>query len=43
MNRRMMHGAAAVIVLGRDMEEKIREKLDRSEWGKIRRDPQLVG
>lgn len=39
MNQRMMHGAAAVIVLGRDMEEKIREKLDRSEWGKIRMIP----
>jgi glycosyltransferase involved in cell wall biosynthesis len=36
MNQRMMHGAAAVIVLGRDMEEKIREKLDRSDWWKIR-------
>ena len=36
MNQRMMHGAAAVIVLGRDMEEKIREKMDRSDWGKIR-------
>ena len=36
MNRRMMHGAAAVIVLGRDMEEKVRAKLDQSEWGKIR-------
>jgi glycosyltransferase involved in cell wall biosynthesis len=39
MNRKMMHGAAAVIVLGRDMEEKIREKMDRSEWGKIRMIP----
>lgn len=39
MNQKMMHGAAAVIVLGRDMEEKIREKLDRSEWGKIRMIP----
>jgi glycosyltransferase involved in cell wall biosynthesis len=39
MNRRMMHRAAAVIVLGRDMEEKVREKMDRSEWGKIRRIP----
>jgi glycosyltransferase involved in cell wall biosynthesis len=36
MNQRMMHGAAAVIVLGRDMEKKIREKLDPSDWGKIR-------
>jgi glycosyltransferase involved in cell wall biosynthesis len=39
MNQRMMHAAAAVIVLGRDMEEKIREKLDLSEWGKIRTIP----
>jgi len=36
MNRKMMGGAAAVIVLGRDMEEKVRAKLDQSEWGKIR-------
>ena len=36
MNRRVMRGASALIVLGRDMEEKVREKLDRSEWGKIR-------
>lgn len=35
-NRSVLHGAAAVIVLGRDMEEKVREKLDRSEWEKIR-------
>ena len=39
MNQRIMHGAAAVIVLGRDMEGKIREKLDRSDWGKIRMIP----
>jgi glycosyltransferase involved in cell wall biosynthesis len=36
MNQRMMCGAAAVIVLGRDMEKKIRAKLVQSEWGKIR-------
>jgi glycosyltransferase involved in cell wall biosynthesis len=35
MNRSMMRRAAAVVVLGRDMEEKVREKLDRSEWEKI--------
>jgi glycosyltransferase involved in cell wall biosynthesis len=35
MNRNMMRRAAAVIVLGRDMEEKVREKLGRSEWEKI--------
>jgi glycosyltransferase involved in cell wall biosynthesis len=39
MNRRVMRGAAAVIVLGRDMEEKVREKMDRTEWGKIRMIP----
>jgi glycosyltransferase involved in cell wall biosynthesis len=39
MNRMMMHGAAAVIVLGRDMEEIVRKKMDRSEWGKIRMIP----
>jgi glycosyltransferase involved in cell wall biosynthesis len=31
-----MRSSSAVIVLGRDMEEKVREKCDRSEWGKIR-------
>lgn len=36
MNRNMMCRAAAVVVLGRDMEEKVRAKLDSSEWGKIR-------
>lgn len=36
MNRRVLHGSEAVIVLGRDMEGKIQEKLDRSDWGKIR-------
>ena len=36
VNRSVLRGAVAVIVLGRDMEERIREKLDRSEWGKIR-------
>jgi len=36
LNRKMLHGAAAVIVLGRDMEKKVQAKLDKSEWGKIR-------
>lgn len=35
MNRRVMAGASAVVVLGRDMEEKVREKMDRSGWSKI--------
>ncbi|MHC4585044.1 MAG: glycosyltransferase family 4 protein [Planctomycetota bacterium] len=36
LNRKVMQNAAAVIVIGRDMEKKVREKLNPREWKKIR-------
>jgi len=35
MNRKVLRRSRAIVVLGRDMYEKIRQKLPSSEWGKI--------